>query len=403
MNEEHRGSDTSGQLGPKSKKPHSQFRQKSAKARPSERLQQESLPSVGKETVQKSRHLEKPAFRSEKTEAKLEKAVKKRNSKKPPKNPGPIKNVRQAAQYELYRYAHGKIHEIESENAGVEAAHRTEIAGERVVHRGSRFIKQRNHTRPARRVRKWEKRNIKAKVDLQLRKLENDHPEMKNNSISRFVQKQKLKRRYQRQARKSAKKSANAAKKTAAAIEKTVATVGHFVVSNPIIAIIAILLIVIVVMLHSCTAMMALLGSGLSGTVDGVADTAETVYTKFESDLQLEIGDMENTHPGYDEYKYDIGTIGHNSNELMGFLMAYDGFQNDDIESVLRSVFDDQYTLTLTETTEERETENEDGETVTEEISVLEIALTVRPFAEVISSLLTPEQLEQFNSYSYTQ
>ncbi|MDR1467276.1 MAG: hypothetical protein LBI55_02480 [Oscillospiraceae bacterium] len=395
---------TSGQLGPKSKKPHKQFRQDSAQPRPSDRLRDKAETSDYAARAEKkhAERMEKSAFRAERTGAKLESAVEKRNKQKPPKNPGPIKSVRKAATYELYRYAHGKIHQAEDENVGVEAAHRTELTGERVIRGTSRFVKQRIRTRPARQVRKWEKRDIKAKADLQFRKLAHDHPELRKNIISRFMQKQRLKRRYQKQAREAAKKGAKAAKKTAVTVEKIVAAVGRFVVSHPVISLIVVLLFVIIAMLQSCTGFVGLLGGGVGGTVEGVADTAETVCTQFETDLQAEIANIENARPGYDEYRYNMGTVGHNINEIMGFLMVYQAAPGDDLEAVLRSVFDEQYTLSFTEITEERETENEDGETVTEEISILEITLTSRPFAEVIASHLTPEQLAKYESYNYT-
>jgi len=64
---------------------------------------------------------------------------------------------------------------------------------------------------------------------------------------------------------------------------------------------------------------------------------------------------------------------------------------------VLREIFAEQYTLTTREITETRETTDEDGETVTEEISVLEITLTVRPLADVLTSRMAGEQLDRYN------
>ena len=60
-----------------------------------------------------------------------------------------------------------------------------------------------------------------------------------------------------------------------------------------------------------------------SGTINGVVGTSytsedsdlvavENSYAAMENELQAEIDNIERTHPGYDEYRYDLDTIGHN-------------------------------------------------------------------------------------------
>ena len=59
-----------------------------------------------------------------------------------------------------------------------------------------------------------------------------------------------------------------------------------------------------------------------------------------ETDLQMQIDNAEADHPGYDEYRYHVGNIGHNPFELMGFLTAsYQAFQYADVEAVLLGAF----------------------------------------------------------------
>lgn len=105
------------------------------------------------------------------------------------------------------------------------------------------------------------------------------------------------------------------------------------------------------------------IGSGIAGAAgatsyladDSDIDRAELAYTEWETDLQLSIRNMENTHPGYDEYEYNIGDISHSPYELMAFLTAvYDDFTYSQIEGVLRELFSEQYTLTTAERTETR-------------------------------------------------
>ncbi len=495
---------TSGQVGPKTND--GKFREKSNIPLHSERLQQGDSP-VGKGAARESRHMEKAAFRAERTGTKLTKATEKRGKQKPPKNPGALKSARRAAQYELYRYAHGKVYQAEHENVGIEAAHKTELAGERVVRGGTRFIKHRNRTRPTRRVQKWEKRDIKAKANLQYRKMAQENPALKKNAVSRFIQKNRTKKQYQKQAQRAAKSGARAAKKTALAAKRAAVLLVKSIISHPAVWLIAGIILLLVIVLQSCMGMMAGLGGGGTGAIEGTAGNADAIYAGFETELQQSIDSMETTNPGYDEYRRNIGPIGHNPAELLGFLLVCDPFPEDEMESVLRSVFDNQYTLTTRELTETRtetvpvqagepigevvataycaceiccgpnangitasgttatagrtiavdadnpivpmgtqvliddvaytveDTGNlaqygidfdiffathdealqwgrqtrtaylaEDGETTeTTEVRILEITLTVKPFAEAVAAILTPEQLEQFNSNDYTK
>ena len=156
------------------------------------------------------------------------------------------------------------------------------------------------------------------------------------------------------------------------------------------------------VLLQSCMGSVVTIGGGIVGG-GGAAESAETIYMRFETDLQISIDNMETSYPGYDEYRRNIGPIGHNPYELMGFLAVCNSFAEDEMESVLRGVFDSQYTLATTEITESRETENEDGETVTEEVRIFDITLTVIPFADAIAPHLTAAQLERYNQYNYSQ
>ncbi|MCC8022572.1 MAG: peptidoglycan DD-metalloendopeptidase family protein [Clostridiales bacterium] len=81
--------------------------------------------------------------------------------------------------------------------------------------------------------------------------------------------------------------------------------------------------------------MLATVGSGIAGAAggtsylaeDGDIDAAELAYTEWETDLYLEAMNAERSHPGYDEYRYNIAHIGHNPYELMAYLTAvFDDF-----------------------------------------------------------------------------
>ena len=75
---------------------------------------------------------------------------------------------------------------------------------------------------------------------------------------------------------------------------------------------------------------------------------AELTYTEWETDLQMEIDRVESDRPGYDEYQYNLGAIEHDPYVLMGYLTsAYQGFTYDEVESVLRQLFQEQYTCSF--------------------------------------------------------
>ena len=321
---------------------------------------------------------------------------------------------------------HNKIHSVEKDNSGVEGAHKSEEAAERGLKYGARKIKQgyRNHKlKPYREAAKAEKAAFKANVDFQYHKTLHDNPQLTSNPISRFWQKQQIKKQYAKEARNTAKGIKGAAERTrkaaAKAAEKTKQTAA-FVARHPAgvaIAVGALLLFIMLLSgLSSCGAM-------FSGTLNGVLGTSytsedsdlvevENAYAGLESGLQNEIDAIESTHPGYDEYRYDLDSIGHNPHELASYLTAFlQSYTPQSAQAELERIFAMQYTLTLTEEVEiryrtETSTDPETGETTTEEVPyeyyILNVKLTNKPISELAEELLTPQQLEMFHVYLET-
>ena len=333
---------------------------------------------------------------------------------------------------------HNKIHSVEKDNSGVEGAHKSEEAAERGLKYGARKIKQgyRSHKlKPYREAAKAEKAAFRANVDFQYHKTLHENPQLTSNPISRFWQKQKIKRQYAKEARNTAKGIKGAAERTrkaaAKAAEKTKQTAA-FVARHPagVAIAVGVLLLFIMVMsgLSSCGAM-------FSGTLNGVLGTSytsedsdlvevENSYAGLENDLQKEIDNIERIHSGYDEYRYDLENIGHNPHELASYLTAkYQTYTRADVQSELQRIFNQQYKLTLTEEVEVRYrtetrtgtttvTDPETGETTTEtyeyEVEVpynyyiLNIKLTNTPLSAIAENNLTPEQLEMYRVYLQT-
>ncbi len=168
--------------------------------------------------------------------------------------------------------------------------------------------------------------------------------------------------------------------------------------------------------MSSCSMMAQSIGSVLSGTTYPSDDpemlAVEADYVAREVQLQKEIDNIESSHPGYDEYRYDLGMIGHDPHELAAFLSAVlQGYTQQSAQAELARVFAAQYQLMLTEEVEiryrtETSTDPETGETTSEEVPyeyyILNVKLTSKPISAVASELLTPEQMEMYQVYRQT-
>ena len=101
---------------------------------------------------------------------------------------------------ELDAAVHGKIYEVEKENVGVESGHRIELVGEKAGGMTTRAVKRgiRSHKlKPYRAAAAAEKKAAKANADFLYQKALHDNPALAHsNPISRFWQKQRIKKQY---------------------------------------------------------------------------------------------------------------------------------------------------------------------------------------------------------------
>ena len=68
-----------------------------------------------------------------------------------------------------------------------------------------------------------------------------------------------------------------------------------------------------------------------------------------------QIRQMESTHPGYDEYRYQLDEIGHDPYQLISHLTAvYEQFTRGQVKTVIKSLFEQQYLLKVWKTIEIR-------------------------------------------------
>lgn len=104
--------------------------------------------------------------------------------------------------------AHSKIRQVEKENVGTEAAHKTEFAAENLaagaIRKGYRAVKD----APYRKVERLEVKSAKATVNADYHAAVRDNPELQKHSLSALFQKRKLKREYAKAYREARKPGA---------------------------------------------------------------------------------------------------------------------------------------------------------------------------------------------------
>ena len=324
-------------------------------------------------------------------------------------------------------FVHNKVHSVEKDNSGVEGAHKSEEAAEKGLKYGARKVREgyRSHKlKPYRAAAKAEQAAEKANVNYLYQKALQDNPQIAaSNPVSRFMQKQRIKRQYAKAmkkggaaaAAKAAENTRKAAKKTAEETKKTVS----FVTRHPVGVIIAVAALLLSVMIFSG---LSSCSSIFSGTINGVLGTSytsedsdlvavENGYAGMETALQSQIDNIESTYPGYDEYRYDLDDIFHNPHELASYLTALlQSYTPATAQAELQRIFDLQYTLTVTPTVEVRyrtETRTDsEGNSYTVQVPynyyILNVSLTNTPISSLAPSLLTPEQFDMFRVYLET-
>lgn len=267
---------------------------------------------------------------------------------------------------------HGKVREVEQENSGVQSGHLGERSFEKAVGYGNRRVQNwraERKLKPWRDAAKAEQAAVKANADFYYRKAVAENPQLASNPISRLWQKRKLQKQYAAayraagktaQAGKTAEATAKAAKKTAQESKRTALFLKRHWKGALIVGGIGLLLVMLLGSLQSCSSMFGggvsniMASSYLSEDADMLA--AEAAYAEMEAELQNELDHYESLHPGYDEYRFDLDEIGHDPYVLISILSAlHDGvFTIDQVQGDLQTLFDKQYILTETVTTETR-------------------------------------------------
>ena len=269
-------------------------------------------------------------LRMERRGEKLDTAREKLAKQKPPKKPGAVKRLAHTAGHGVHGFVHGKLYEVEHENVGTEGAHRSELAAESVYHFGRRKLRKAIREHPAKAVERAENKHIKATADYYYRKTVEEHPEMQEGgAVSRYLQKQKIKRQYAKQAREAAKQTAKAAEGTASVTGKLTEKVSAYIKEHPGGLLLLLAAFLLLVVLQSCMSSLVTVGNGVAGAIgastyaaeDADLLGAEAAYCVLEDELQRYLDTYTRIHD-YDEYRFDLDTIEHDPYVLLSIVCA---------------------------------------------------------------------------------
>lgn len=309
----------------------------------------------------------------------------------------------------------------EEENTGEEIAG---VGTQSIAYLARKAVKtayQKQQRMPSLKMKQLEKKLQDTPIKALYQQERLEHPERMSNPLSRFQQKRRIKKAYVkelREAKKQAQNSRKGVKKTRDLFGEITDFFKGFATKHKgillAIGIFAFLFVMLSSSLSSCS-MLLQSGSGMvvSGTYiaeDHEILEAENGYLALERKLQKELAEVESTHPGFDEYRYQVDQIGHNPHELISFLtLKHEDFKATDVQETLQNLLSQQYSLSFREETETRyrtetttSTDPVTGETVTEtkevpyEYRILYVTLKNKGLGIVTAENLTESEKSRY-------
>ena len=315
---------------------------------------------------------------------------------------------------------HGKIHEIEQDNSGVEAAHRTEIVAEAAARHYSHH-REKSVNKPYEKVSKLEHKADVADAKLQYERNQQEHPEMKKQNMNKHYQKQNIKKEYAAARNAGSQTAGTATKNTGKKLsEKVSDKIKEFFEKNKKVFIwLGVGLAVLIFLaagISSCSSIFSQTGSAIIASSylseDDTMLGAEAQYCAMEAELQRYLDTYESTHD-YDEYHFDLDDIEHDPYVLISILSAlHEGeFTLDEVQGTLQMLFEKQYILTeevIVETRYRTETDtwtDADGNTHTEtyrvpyDYYICNVKLENFNLSHVPVYIMSQEQLSMYATY----
>lgn len=274
-----------------------------------------------------------------------------------------------------------------------------------------------------------------VKQNIYSRKLQKKVKKAEGEIDRHQAQKNLMKKEFQRAANKKTQKEAanqvgSVSKKF---VDKAEDLVGRFaewlrekIMDNPMVLIIAVAILIVVLLISGSAGLAGGMVGSFSDTTIATSYTAndtdilavEQDYKDKESELQNQVNNIPSTHPGYDEYRYNLAEINHNPFQLAALLtVLYEDYTEDEVQSKLNEIFNAQYKLTTREVVETktrtetrtgtRTIHNSDGTTSTETYTyeveveydwhVLVTTLTNATMDAVVRNMgLTDDQMQRY-------
>ncbi len=248
----------------------------------------------------------------------------------------------------------------------------------------------------------------------------NSRSRQKTVTMSKQYQKKKLKRSYGMNVRsKYANKAKTVVKGIAGKVKQAIGAIAKKVGAYIIGIILAMIMLV-----NTVGAFTGMISNGVSVILstsyqssDQEITATENVYNRLEADLKHAIDNVESDYSGYDEYRYYIGTIGHDPYELMAYLTAkYGEFTSSQVNGELSRIFDEQYDYSLRSTTQTRTRtvtryyrDSDTGEWTTEtyedtyDWDILTVSLTTSDLSTILVSRLSSDEKEQYDVFMETK
>lgn len=274
-------------------------------------------------------------------------------------------------------YVRGRLKDDTDENAAVDGASATELAAEDAA-RSLRSAQVKSNRTQGRRGRlkmsetdevtdrlKFGASDVEVSAD-KLKSVENS-----KEAAKKAAQRKEMNRFFQRKRYKDAYKVARSGEAVVgqgagAVVQESITTKAKRAAKELLVrsrslllgvGIFALLFVIIAVSISSCSASIQGGGSVIGITTYPSTDediyAAENAYAALEAALNRQINNMETTHPGYDEYQYNVSEIAHNPYHLISYLTAkYGGFKYADVEGEIQALFEAQYSLSTSHRTE---------------------------------------------------
>ena len=268
--------------------------------------------------------------------------------------------------------AHKEVAEYEDDNVGVQAVNETEGAAEAAAQTAD-TVRYSHKMRNYKQAAKLEAKADKANIEALYRKRMAENPQAAANPISRWRQRQAVKKEYA--AIKAGQASAGTAAASSVSGSTAAASAGKAVKETKdvgaiaanffrqhshlllVIGSLALVIFLIAGSLSSCSMLFGGTGNAVIGTSFTAEDEdirgADEDYSDMEEALRERIREIEEDNPDYDEYDIDMSEIGHNPYVLAAFLtVLYEDYSRAEVQRTLREIFAAQYEFSTSHHTE---------------------------------------------------